>query len=236
MPSEPAWPRLVATSGDAWIWLADLDAADADDRAPSPCCPSDEQARAGRFVFDVHRRRFVACRAALRTLLAERLGLLPPGLRFEYGPAGKPSLAGGAGLRFNVSHSDRYALLAMAEGAELGVDIERLRPLRDMDLVAERVFSAAEREALGSVPADRKVGGLFRRLDAQGGLHQGPRRRHRAPGAVEVALAPGDPPRLIRVAGQPDEPDAWSLGRLARFRALPPPSASRAAAGAGTAL
>ena len=33
-------------------------------------------------------------------------------------------------------------------------------------------------------------------------------------GAVEVALAPGDAPRLIRVAGQPDEPERWSMEAL----------------------
>ena len=78
MPSEPAWPRPVATSGDAWIWFIDLDAAAADDPgAPLALLSEDEQARAGRFVFEVHRSRFVTCRAALRTLLASRLGCPP---------------------------------------------------------------------------------------------------------------------------------------------------------------
>ena len=49
----------------------------------------------------------------------------------------------------------------MAEGAEVGVDIERLRPLSDMDALAERVFSAAERQALAQVPADRKAEAFF---------------------------------------------------------------------------
>ena len=49
----------------------------------------------------------------------------------------------------------------MADGAEIGVDIERLRPLSDMDALAERVFSAAERAALAAVPPDRRVEAFF---------------------------------------------------------------------------
>jgi 4'-phosphopantetheinyl transferase len=33
-------------------------------------------------------------------------------------------------------------------------------------------------------------------------------------GAIEVALTPGEVPRLIRVAGQPDELQRWSLEAL----------------------
>ena len=121
VPSDSSWTRLIATSGEAAIWLADLDAAEAGDHALA-VLSEDERARAARFVFDVHRRRFIACRAWLRQQLGERLTRAPHDLRFEYGPVGKPSLSGGA-LRFNVSHSDRYALLAVAD-AEIGVDIE----------------------------------------------------------------------------------------------------------------
>jgi 4'-phosphopantetheinyl transferase len=210
VPSEPAWPRLVATSTDAWIWLTDLDDPGSDPAAAFDLLSEDERARAGRFVFDVHRRRFVAGRAGLRTLLAERLACGPRDLRFEYGPSGKPSLAGGA-LRFNLSHSDRLALVAVARDAELGVDIERIRPLANMDLVAERVFSAAEREALGRVDPARRADAFF-----AGWTRKEAYIKARGEGigllsAVEVALTPGDAPRLIRVAGQPSELERWAL-------------------------
>ena len=162
MPSEPAWPRPVATSGDAWIWLTDLDAAaDDDPGAPLALLSDDEQARAGRFVFDVHRNRFVACRAALR-----------------------------------------------------------IRTLRDLDLVADRVFSAAERESLRGVAPDRKAEAFF-----AGWTRKEAYIKARGEGigllaAVEVALAPGDPPRLISVAGQPAEPDRWSIEAFAPLPGL----------------
>jgi len=33
-------------------------------------------------------------------------------------------------------------------------------------------------------------------------------------GAIEVALSPGETPRLIRVDGRPDEPELWSMEAL----------------------
>ena len=207
-----SWSRLIATSGDGEVWLADLDAADAGPDALA-VLSEDERERAGRFVFDVHRRRFMACRAWLRARLAARLSRMPGALRFEYGPVGKPSLAGG-GLRFNVSHSDRYALLAIVDDAEIGVDIEQLRALRDMDAVAERVFSAAEREVLAGVGPNRKVETFF-----AGWTRKEAYIKARGEGIgmlqdIEVALAPDDAPRLIRVDGQPAELQRWSIQAL----------------------
>jgi 4'-phosphopantetheinyl transferase len=132
-------------------------------------------------------------------------------VRFEYGPVGKPSLAGGARLRFNVSHSDRFALLAVAEGAELGVDIERVRTFSSLDLVADRVFSAAERESLRSLLPDAKIEAFFAGWTRKEAYIKARGEGIGILGAVEVALAPGDPPRLIRVAGQPTEQDRWSI-------------------------
>ena len=213
VPSDSSWARLIATSGEAAIWLADLDAAEAGDHALA-VLSEDERARAARFVFDVHRRRFIACRAWLRQQLGERLTRAPHDLRFEYGPVGKPSLAGGEALRFNLSHSDRYALLAMAEGAEVGVDIERLRPLSDMDALAERVFSAAERAALASVPAGRQLEAFFAGWTRKEAYIKARGEGIGLLGAIEVALSPGETPRLIRVDGRPDEPELWSMEAL----------------------
>ncbi len=212
MPSDSAVPRLVATSGDAGIWLVDLDGADADPAAALALLSGDEQARAERFVFDVHRRRFVTGRAALRTLLGERLGCPPSHAALRLRAGGEAGAERRSRTRFNVSHSDRYALVAIATGAELGVDIERVRPLRDMDLVAERVFSAGEREALGQVPPDRKAEAFFAGWTRKEAYIKARGEGIGLLGAVEVALAPGDAPRLIRVAGLPDEPERWSIG------------------------
>ena len=50
---------------------------------------------------------------------------------------------------------------AVAAMAEVGVDIEQVRPLSDMNALAERVFSDGERAALAQVPEDRKAEAFF---------------------------------------------------------------------------
>jgi 4'-phosphopantetheinyl transferase len=71
--------------------------------------------------------------AMLRSRLGERLGLAPDDVPLAVRDDGKPRLVPAAGLpdlRFNLSHSGERALIAIAEGVEIGVDIERITPRR----------------------------------------------------------------------------------------------------------
>ncbi|MFT3864560.1 MAG: 4'-phosphopantetheinyl transferase superfamily protein [Solirubrobacterales bacterium] len=76
---------------------------------------------------------------ALAEVLAARLGSTAAAatVRTE---AGKPRLAEDPPrLSFNLSHSGGLALIAIAPGGvEVGVDVERLRPRRDLVRLAER--------------------------------------------------------------------------------------------------
>jgi 4'-phosphopantetheinyl transferase len=116
----------------------------------------EERERAARFRFETDRRRFIACRAAVRRLLGAELGRPPESLTFVYGPHGKPALSGETSLRFNVAHSGPLALLALTDGIELGVDIEAIRPDLATSEVAATVFTGAERaQLLGPNRVDR---------------------------------------------------------------------------------
>ena len=121
----------------------------------------DEQQRAERFRFPDDRQRFVAAHGLLRLILSRYTGALPGELRFTYGPRGKPELAGCPGsdaLTFNLSHSRQAALIAVARGRPVGVDVERRREDLDGELIATRFFSPRESEALRALPrAERQA-------------------------------------------------------------------------------
>ncbi|MFN2606621.1 MAG: 4'-phosphopantetheinyl transferase superfamily protein [Acidimicrobiales bacterium] len=136
----------------------------ADEEAAWATLAPDETARADRFIFEADRRRFVAGRAAVRSVLGERLDLQPAEVRLSVDEWGKPVLAGVAGgPSFNVSHSGDVAVVAVADGRSVGVDVEVLRPgVGDLD-VARRLFSPAERAALGAV-APEDVDAAFLRV------------------------------------------------------------------------
>src|SRR5690606_30199299 len=102
------------------IFWADLD------RPPRPyetlagCLTPDERERAGRYRHAVLRRRWIAARGALRHCLANRTGIEPHAVRLVVSPRGKPHLAGGP--TFNLSHSGRHLLIAVAPHGRVGVD------------------------------------------------------------------------------------------------------------------
>jgi phosphopantetheinyl transferase len=63
----------------------------------------------------------------------------------QRGEHGKPFLVGNTSVKFNLSHGGNYAVLAIAD-REVGVDIENLERKANMDKIAKRVFTEAERE------------------------------------------------------------------------------------------
>ncbi len=111
----------------------------------------EERQRAERFVFEADRRRFTCAHLALRAILADYLEMAPADIQLETGVHGKPRLttasmpADGGKLYFNLSHSHERALLAITEAGEIGVDVERIRPLDNLDELGRACFSRRER-------------------------------------------------------------------------------------------
>jgi 4'-phosphopantetheinyl transferase len=76
-------------------------------------------------------------------------------LEIQPGEHGKPSL-GHADIRFNLSHSEDIALLAIGRGTEVGVDVEGASLIVDPEAVARRSMSDEERRMLDEVPRDMR--------------------------------------------------------------------------------
>ena len=198
---------------DVRIWLVDLDADDT--TASRALLSPDETARAERFVFDHHRRRFVAGRAGLRRILADELDAAPAALSFTYNTSGKPELNQGAPLvRFNVSHSDRYALVAMTTAGAVGVDIEKTRPIADVLRLARTAFSSNELETLTALPANAQEAAFFAGWTRKEAYIKARGDGLRMLGDFDVALTPEEPVRLKRVEGDAAEPARWTLVSL----------------------
>jgi 4'-phosphopantetheinyl transferase len=143
------------------VWLVRLPA---DGHVPdglAACLSAEESARAVRFVFKRDRARFIVAHAALRAILAVHTGEDAAAVKLRVHEKGKPYLADHPDIRFNLSHSGRYALVAVAHGLEVGVDIERIRGERPTVDIAERFFAPAEVRELMETPEDRRVPAFF---------------------------------------------------------------------------
>lgn len=118
----------------------------------------DEKARAERFRFDNDRQNFVLRRGLLRRLLGETFGIDPALIRFSATRVGKPFIVypENAGLYFNLSHSGRQIVYAFSKHPETGIDIERIRTVEDIDLLARNYFSAEEYAIIVNLPSREK--------------------------------------------------------------------------------
>jgi 4'-phosphopantetheinyl transferase len=96
-----------------------------------------EAARAARLLTPTLRRRYLRAHAALRDILGS---VTAAPLEFAVHEKGKPYLALQPEIRFNLAHSREMALVAVARDVEVGVDIERVRPLPEYAAIAERYF------------------------------------------------------------------------------------------------
>jgi 4'-phosphopantetheinyl transferase len=212
-------PKLLSLAQDeVHVWRASLDVAPSTVDALSLTLTPDELQRANRFRFYRGRLDFIVARGGLRAILGRYLQKHPRELRFEYGSHGKPELADNLvepGLRFNLSHAHRLALYAISLGREVGIDIEWIRPEFPGDEIAESFFSRGEVLALSSLPAGQKTEAFFNcwtrkeaYIKARGEGLSIPLER------FEVSLAPGEPARLLKVDGDPDERARWTLSAL----------------------
>jgi 4'-phosphopantetheinyl transferase len=97
-------------------------------------------------------RRFALGRLRLREMLGALLSLAPGMVPIQIGLHGKPALARAAqstGIRFSMAHCEELLLVALTRFGEVGIDVERVRPIERWARVADRVFGLAERTAIG---------------------------------------------------------------------------------------
>lgn len=82
-------------------------------------------------------------------------------MRFNYGSKGKPELASPLGIEFSVTHSGGLAAFAFISGREIGIDVELMRPLVEMQSIADRVFCPEEAAEIMSLPPSERQRAFF---------------------------------------------------------------------------
>jgi 4'-phosphopantetheinyl transferase len=210
-----AWrpPSALGPPGDGEVHLWRIDLAAADLASLAPTLDAGERARAERLIVPQSRTRFVTARGALRTTLASYTGQEPAALRFRYGPGGKPHLDGplGAGLSFNLAHSHDLALLAVAAGACVGVDLELVGDA-DVAAISRWLFAPAERIALDKLPPALRRAAFYRCWTCKEAFVKA---RGEGLGLAldrfAVSVVPGTPAALLHVDGDREEAERWQL-------------------------
>ncbi len=122
-----------------------------------------ELARLGRFRFEKDQHLYLVAHALTRLALDRHLGERDPGsFRFAAGPHGRPELVGAPrGFFFNLSHTEGLVAVGIAEGREVGVDVEEAKARNATRDVAQRFFAPNEHGTLDGLSEAGWVGRFF---------------------------------------------------------------------------
>jgi 4'-phosphopantetheinyl transferase len=157
-------PRELPGSNEVHVWRVFLDTTTCRHESLREILSADELARASRFRFEIDQNRFIAARGMLRQILGSYLGIEPYKLQFDYTSYGKPALASNEGhvtIRFNLSHSNGFALYGITRGRNIGIDIELVRDDIAAGPIAQRFFSKSEISSLERIHKNKRSGVFF---------------------------------------------------------------------------
>jgi 4'-phosphopantetheinyl transferase len=205
--------RRPLAEGEIHVWCANLNAPPDQRKLLLELLAEDERARAGSYHFEIHRNRYAVARGLLRVILGHYLELSPAQLQFSYSERGKPRLAEASScLHFNLAHSADVALYAITHEQELGVDVEAIRPMQEVEGIARRFFCEREAARLLALPKQQQDHGFFNcwtrkeaYLKATGdGITA-------ALDQFEVTLQPDEPVEFASICSSPAEAALWAL-------------------------
>jgi 4'-phosphopantetheinyl transferase len=154
---------ILLPSGCVHVWVASAGPPGSIARSALALLDAEERERAEKFRFNDHRNAYIAAHAALRRILAGYLDCNPSEIRFGRSADGKPLLAGerhDLELCFNLSRTTALAVIAVSLDP-VGVDVEHIRPIAEMEAIAQSHFSAQELASLRSEPDGRKLQAFF---------------------------------------------------------------------------
>lgn len=148
--AAPDHLRPVEADAPMSLWLADLGVV------PSPNAfawlDADELDRAARFRQARDRSRYLAAHVSLRQVVDRCCGIAPDRQRYRRDASGKWRLANRSVWHFNLSYAGDAALIGIARGGAVGVDIEAERIVEDAAELADLHFDPEERVACAAAP------------------------------------------------------------------------------------
>lgn len=202
-------------NGAIHVWRLPTDALSTAVEHFGSLLSEDEKDRAEQFRFADLQNAFKVRRGALRLLLGSYLEVAPAAIRFAYGSKGKPGVATPNGLEFNVAHSAGLALLAVTMDCDIGIDVERIRPMPRLEEVSAHCFCAEEASDLMSVSPRVRDRAFFlgwtrkeaylKAIGAGLSLEMN---------SFRVALRPNEPARIMHINHDLRLAQKWSLCSL----------------------
>jgi 4'-phosphopantetheinyl transferase len=209
LTQHPHTAALASPAPGIRLWWCALHVTAPQLRWCAHALSSVEHTRAARFGNPLLRDRYMIGRAALRTILAEELGITAERVAIVRGARGRPQLEADATLDFNVSHTGDVALIGVTRQGRIGVDVERADRSINVTGIARKFLTPAERHRLAALDSDTARRNVLRLWTCKEAMSKATGDALSAPfAAIDVDLRDGwallDGPGKYR-------PAAWTL-------------------------
>lgn len=200
-----------------YLWLLELNITDQDKAALRALLSERERQVADKFHLKQQRDRYIVAHGRLRQILSNCTGEHPKSLQFLMGRSGKPQLYGVSHLQriqFNLAHSGHLALLGVTLDADIGVDLEEIRPLDHLTLMAHYWLSNREVMELAKLQGYEQIECFYRYWTRKEALIKAlGRGLTRQMSAVDVSLKSTTQERMVAIDSElgGDAQQLWSM-------------------------
>ena len=144
-------------------------------------------------------------------MLGHYLDKSPADIEFSYSEYKKPYCPSDA-IQFNLAHSKETALFAFCLTADLGIDIEKIRPIKDAEGIAARFFAPAEYSRFRALPVEERNEAFFSCWTRKEAFIKAVGEGLSFPLAdFDVTFSHGERARLNSIRGSREEARNWSL-------------------------
>lgn len=128
------------------VWQANMNTPSIHPKEISKALSPDELERANKLKFPKDREHFILRRYQLCLILSKYCGCQPHELMFRYNSYKKPFIymPEFKGVKFNMSFSGDLMLVGLSKQNDLGIDIEKVHEMHDLENIAVENFSLQE--------------------------------------------------------------------------------------------
>ncbi|HWY12932.1 MAG TPA: 4'-phosphopantetheinyl transferase superfamily protein [Bacteroidia bacterium] len=114
-----------------------------------------ERSRIDWFSFPQVQNNYVISQGVLRAILAGYLNIEPNQIQLSKHAKGKPFVTNDTSLFFNLSNSGKKAVFSFSRNTEVGIDLEMIRTLPDLEELIQKNFTQKETEYIRKIEAEK---------------------------------------------------------------------------------
>ncbi len=152
---------ITLQRGEIHLWYTSIKSHQRDLNRYQQLLSPPERKRVEKLRFKKSRRRSIVCRGILREILSRYTGKPPRKLEIGLSETGKPFLPH-ASVQFNLSHSEDHMICAVTNGNPIGIDLQAVFEIHNMDTIVNFFFSLQEKQHYEQLKKDAATEFFFK--------------------------------------------------------------------------